>query len=154
MFRVDVGSLVGLVGESVSGTWLEECIIGIEHLSSEDLEPFSCYATCIHSLLVVESDTQLPVFDLLSGLPLEILETILENAWPTYVELESAVVLASMGASVELLSEIVALVVEVQNTGVMDEERERPTHERWVIPDHQIQDLPIRVSEAHEQLFH
>ena len=63
-------------------------------------------------------------------------------------------VFAGVRALVQLLVEVVPLVVKVQHTGVVDKQRERATHQRWIVTDHDIEDLAMRVCEAHKEILH
>ena len=62
--------------------------------------------------------------------------------------------LPSVWPSVQLLVEIVALVVEVQDAGIMDEEREGTAHQRRVVANHNVQKLAVIVRKCHEEVFH
>ena len=62
--------------------------------------------------------------------------------------------LPSVWPSVQLLVEIVAFIVEIQNTGIMDEEGEGTAHQRWVVADHNVQKLAVIVREGNEEIFH
>jgi len=62
-------------------------------------------------------------------------------------------VLAGVRVLVQLLVEVVPLVVEVQHTGVVDKQRERTTHQRWIVPDHDMEDLAMHVREAHKEIL-
>lgn len=62
--------------------------------------------------------------------------------------------LPSVWPPVQLLIEIVALIVEIQDPGVVDEEGEGTAHQRWVVADHGVQKLAVTVCEGHEEIFH
>lgn len=48
-----------------------------------------------------------------------------------------------VGSSAELLREVVALVVELEDFGVLDEEVEGAAHERGVVADEDVEDLSV-----------
>ena len=50
--------------------------------------------------------------------------------------------------------EVVPLIVEVEDSRGVNEEGEGPTHQRGIVSHHQVQDLPMRIREADEELFH
>src|ERR1700761_765622 len=129
MLGVDPRIFVWLVGELVCSTRLEQGIVRIKHLAGQDLEPLSGHTASINAFFVIESDAELAILDLVSRLPLQVLETILEDARSTNIELKGSMVFSGMWPSVQLLCKIVPLVVKVENSRVVDQERERPAHQ-------------------------
>ena len=55
---------------------------------------------------------------------------------------------------VQLLVEIVALIVEVQDMGVMNEEGEGATHQQQVVANYDVQKFTVVTREGHEEIFH
>src|SRR6266508_3021137 len=121
MFRVDPRCLVGLVRQFVGSTRLEECIIGVEHLPCQDLEPFPCKTTSVNTLFIIETDTKFAIFNLFARLTLQIQEAIFENTGSTDIQLQGTVMFSDMWSSVQLLVKVVALVVKVENTRIVDQ---------------------------------
>lgn len=70
----------GLIRQGVRSLRLEECVIGVEHLSGETREPFAGDSSSVDSLLVVESYAELSVLDFVSAATLKVVEGILESA--------------------------------------------------------------------------
>ena len=62
--------------------------------------------------------------------------------------------LAAIGASVELPVEVVALVVELENLGVLGEDGEVAIHELRVVADQLVEDLAVLFCKVEEQALH
>lgn len=154
MLGVDSRCLVRLVGEPISSTRLEQAVVGIEHLPCQDLEPLASDTTSIDTFLVIEAYAELAILHLIPGLALEILETVLKHALTPNVELQGTVVLSGVRTTVKLLVEVVALVVEVQDTRIVDKQREGAAHQGRVVPHHEVQNFPMSLCESDEKLFH
>ena len=151
---VDIGCTVRLVREPVCSARLEQRIVGVKHLASEYLEPFAGDTASVDTLFVVESDAKFAVLDLLAGLTLQVLEAVFEDTRAAHIQLKCRVVLPRMWSSVKLLAEVVPLVVKVEYSRIVHEKRERSTHQRWIVADHEVENLSVRVRENDEQLLH
>ena len=52
----------------------------------------------------------------------------------------------------QLLIEVIPLVVEVKHSRVLYEQGKRPRHKRWVVTDHEVQNLPMIIGERDEKV--
>jgi hypothetical protein len=84
--------LIRLVSQSIGSLRLEESVIGVEHLSCENSEPFSSDSSRVDTFFVVELDVELSMFDLVSRFALENVERIFENVSSSDVEVDRRVV--------------------------------------------------------------
>jgi hypothetical protein len=78
MLAVDVAEWIGMECCSVGGNWVEESIVGVEHLLSQDLEPLAGYSTSVDTFFSMESNVELAVLEFLGLLVVKRLERIQE----------------------------------------------------------------------------
>ena len=62
---VDVTEYIGVEGGPVRGDRNEQCVVGVEHLSRHDLEPFSSDTSGVDSFFAVETNIEFAEFHLL-----------------------------------------------------------------------------------------
>jgi hypothetical protein len=55
-------------------------------LSCKDLEPFA-NNTCVDTLLIIETDAEFAMFDLVAGFALQILKAVFKDVCPLNIEL-------------------------------------------------------------------
>lgn len=152
MIRVDCGCAVGLVCCPVCCTWREQGVVGVEHGPGQDLEPLSGDTSGVYTILVVETYTEFAVFDLLTIVTAEPVEGVCKDELPANTKVHRRPKLPA--SLVKLLSEIVALIVEIKHLGIVDEEAERAAHEGWICSDHCVEDLPVLFCKGEEILRH
>ena len=63
MLRIDATETVGVESGAIGSDRNEESVVGVEHASSEDLEPFSSDSTGVHTLLAVEANVEFSILD-------------------------------------------------------------------------------------------
>jgi hypothetical protein len=165
--------LIRLVSQSIGSLRLEESVIGVEHLSCENSEPFSSDSSCVDTFFVVELDVELSMFDLVSRFALENVERIFENVSSSDVEVDRRVVSSlPLRAVVKAREEELrtrrgsqyrfarekligekayrSLILKVEHRRVPNENRERTRHERRIVANHRVENLRVSRRELDE----
>lgn len=167
--RVDGTQPVELIRGRTTRRRLEECKVWVEDRLGEDpgkaikkkkecehaeqrkrtrsrrdhaREPFAGDTTGIDTFLIPEATAELAILNLLGGPALELGERIHKDEVAANVNLERATDIA-VRLLFERLREVEPLDVEREDLGVLDEERERARHERWVVANELVQRLLV-----------
>jgi hypothetical protein len=100
------------------------------------LEPLSGYTSSIDAFFAMETNTEFSKLHLITTLKVQRLIGIMEDLFSANRKLKRRERLTSLIVSVvNATIEIVALVVELENFGILDKQRESSAHELWRMSD-------------------
>lgn len=114
MVGIDPTAAVRLVRDLIRSARQEQRVVGVEHLSREDREPFPGYAARVDAFLVIELDREFGVLHVFSGSALQLMVRVFEDVCSAHVQVQDAVSVALLFL-VELLVKVRAFVVEFKD---------------------------------------
>ena len=128
MFRADTTHTAWVECRPIGSDRDKKSVIRIKHLPCHNLEPFSSDTTSINPFLAMEPDVQFSVFDLVAILAIHGLLRIKENLVAADVELQGWMRIAAALTCMKAAVKVVALIIEFQHLGVVDQKRKGAAH--------------------------
>src|ERR1700737_4540262 len=150
MLIVDVRTLVGVEGRTVRADRCKKGVIGIEHLSSENLIPFPCKTAGVNTFLSLETNVESRILDFFAGAEAQRPERIEENQITPNVEGDCASRNTLSLPIADLANEVVSLVVKLKNFGIVGQHLERAAHKTGLHMHEVVENLAMVFGEFEE----